>query len=601
MGQIQTSIDLYSKIDLHWTQEDEDFLRIAIDTHNQHRSNWVSILKKDHPEVLDWVWHRHPLLTDAYNISTHLYWLEHKLTEFPRCKVCGKPMSKDIDSYDKGYFRACDKFCGARDPERTQKCQHTCLDRYGSINYLSSKYGKAKRDAWLAKQGVTNAFQLESVKEKSKKSRKEHFGYEFTMQSPEKRKLASDNYKKKTGYSHQFCDPMVKAKIDKTKSESIAQGIDPRKKFKRNWRVKRYNSISTLSNEVVPLFTLEYFMQFDRKGQYHEPFDWHCNKCGHDFKAYLDQNLITREGRPARCLMCYPIDSGTSRYEHELEEFLVDECHVDVKMHNRTILDPLEIDCIIPSKKIGIEFDGLFFHSETNGKKSKNYHVFKTDEAERRAGYRLMHIFEDEWVNKQDIVKSRLKDILGIYGRKIFARKCIVKKIGRAISKSFIDANHIQGWCNCKVSYGLYFNTELVSVMTFGKPRFNKKHEWELLRFCSKIGYHVIGAAGKLLAAFEREFEPKSLLSYADRRWSIGSLYQALGFKLDHIAAPNYWYLRSCTCARLPRTDFQKHKLKGILKTFDPTLSEVENMRRNGYDRIFDCGNLVYVKVYVCS
>ena len=327
-------------------------------------------------------------------------------------------------------------------------------------------------------------------------------------------------------------------------------------------------------------------------------FDWHCNKCGENFKAYLDQNLITRENLPARCLKCHPINSGTSKYEHEIEEFLVDACHMDVKMHDRSILDPLEIDCVVPSKKIGIEFDGLFFHSEISGKKDKNYHVFKTDEAKRRANYRLIHIFEDEWVNKQDIVKSRLKDIFGIYSRRIFARKCAVKKVDRATSKSFIDANHIQGWCNSKVAYGLYFNDELVSIMTFGKPRYSKKHDWELLRFCSALGSHVVGAAGKLLAAFEREFYPKSLLSYADRRWSAGNLYQALGFKLDHVAEPNYWYLKSGICRRFPRVDFQKHKLKHILETFDPSSSEVENMHQNGYDRIFDCGNFVYVKQY---
>ena len=100
----------------------------------------------------------------------------------------------------------------------------------------------------------------------------------------------------------------------------------------------------------------------------------------------------------------------------------------------------------------------------------------------------------------------------------------------------------MQGAVNAKVNLGLFYEDELVSLMTFGKCRFDKKHEWEMLRFCNKLGYHIVGGAGKLLKHFERNLKPKSLVSYADRRWSQGKLYKALGFKLDHISAPNYWY-----------------------------------------------------------
>ena len=105
--------------------------------------------------------------------------------------------------------------------------------------------------------------------------------------------------------------------------------------------------------------------------------------------------------------------------------------------------------------------------------------------------------------------------------------------------------------------------------MTFGKSRFNKKYEWELLRFCNKLGYHIPGAAGKLLKYFERNYHPKSIISYADRRWSQGKLYKALNFQLDHSSAPNYWYFKSYTQENLEsRVKYQKHKLKNILENF---------------------------------
>ena len=134
--------------------------------------------------------------------------------------------------------------------------------------------------------------------------------------------------------------------------------------------------------------------------------------------------------------------------------------------------------------------------------------------------------------------------------------------------------------------------------MTFGKCRFDKKHEWEMLRFCCKLGYHVPGAAGKLLKHFERTYRPKSLVSYADRRWSQGGLYKALGFRCAGKSAPNYWYFKTRTNALLSRLNFQKHKLKGILENFDPAKSEAENMKANGYYRIYDCGNMVFEKTY---
>ena len=139
--------------------------------------------------------------------------------------------------------------------------------------------------------------------------------------------------------------------------------------------------------------------------------------------------------------------------------------------------------------------------------------------------------------------------------------------------------------------------------MTFSKPRFDKKHEWELVRFCNKCGYHVPGGASKLLKHFERQYNPKSIVSYADRRWTMNNgntLYDRLGFSLDHISKPNYWYWNTedRDYALYSRIQFQKHKLKGILEHFDESKSEVQNMKDNGYDRIFDCGNLVFVKKY---
>lgn len=145
--------------------------------------------------------------------------------------------------------------------------------------------------------------------------------------------------------------------------------------------------------------------------------------------------------------------------------------------------------------------------------------------------------------------------------------------------------------------FGLYFNGVLVSVMTFGKSRFSGKYQWEMLRFCCRLGYHVPGAASRPLRHFETKFKPVSLISYADLRWSSGNLYRALWFDFIGNSPPGYFFVKGDR--RYSRVAFQKHKLEKILKVFDLAKTEVQNMNDNGYFRVFDCGNAVFGRRYI--
>lgn len=289
---------------------------------------------------------------------------------------------------------------------------------------------------------------------------------------------------------------------------------------------------------------------------------------------------------------------GCSNEEQELYSFLLSFLpNTEIKHNDRLILNRLELDFYISNKNIAIEFDGLYWHND-DIQLNHRYHLNKTEQCEAK-GIQLIHVFENEWIFKQDIVKSRLKNLLGFYDKTVFARKCLIEKINNDEANLFLFKNHIQGPVNAAVHYGLKYNGELLSLMSFGKSRFSIKYEWELLRFANILGYHIPGAASRLLKQFEREIKPHSLVSYADRRWSIGKMYKAIGFKLDHISAPDYWYFNSYADPILKsRMQFQKHKLKDFLKDFDEKKTEVENMKMNGFHRIFDCGNLVFVKEY---
>ena len=214
----------------------------------------------------------------------------------------------------------------------------------------------------------------------------------------------------------------------------------------------------------------------------------------------------------------------------------------------------------------------------------------KTIECEDK-GIRLIHIFEDEWLNKREIWESMLRNVFHKITNKIYARKCTVKLVSERDKKIFLNGNHIQGNANSSVNLGLYYNDELVSLMTFGKPRINmggkdKDGYWELVRFCNKINTSVVGGASKLFKHFIEDYNPINIVSYSDKRWATGGLYDKLGFIHDHDSKPNYYYV--INNERKNRFGFRKDKL--IKEGFDKNKSEHEIMLERKIYRIYDCG-----------
>ena len=292
------------------------------------------------------------------------------------------------------------------------------------------------------------------------------------------------------------------------------------------------------------------------------------------------------------CNSCPKNRANESKAEMEIFEF-IKLYYIDAETKNRTLIHPYELDIFIPSKNLAIEYCGLYFHSEGMGK-DKNYHLNKLKLCQEK-GIKLITIFEDEWLNKKDIVISRLKSYLNISADEvIYARNCEIREIDTKTKDLFLEGNHLQGKDNSSVKLGAFYNGSLISVMTFSKPSIAKggifeEGKYELNRFCSKINIQVTGIASKLLKYFKDKFESVKIYSYSDRRWSIGNLYEILGFDFSHHSDPSYWYI--VNNQRIHRFNFRKNVLKDKLDNFDPNLTEWENMKLNGFDRIWDCGN----------
>lgn len=271
--------------------------------------------------------------------------------------------------------------------------------------------------------------------------------------------------------------------------------------------------------------------------------------------------------------------------QHSYEQEIIDFINIE------NITSKEEFDIYVPDHNLAIEFDELREHSQKNNK----YHLGKTELCKEK-GIQLFHIFENEWINpkKQIVWKSIISNKLN-RNSKIFARKTKVKEItDNKLIREFLDNNHLQGYCPGSIRVGLFYEDELVSIMTFAKSRFSKKYEYEMIRYCSKKFTNITGGASKLYKFFIDNYKPKSVISYADRRYSDGSLYKTLGFEFSHYSHPNYWYFKLPDTTLYSRIKFQKHKLANKLETFDGSKSEVENMIENDYLRIFDCGNVIY-------
>ena len=462
-------------------------------------------------------------------------------------------------------------------PEALKKKENTNLEKYGVKSLLCNKDFREK--SMLEKYGVKHALESEKFLQKMKDTNQENWGVPYTTQSP-----------------------VVIEKIKKSLQEKY--NVD------NVFKLREFQELATqvmLEKYGTPKYAQAHIEHLeDVNKEYWETHFYNKDIDAFDIDMCADYHKVSLSYVGVK-LREFNIDMRikySSKNEYDIKQYL-ESLNIDVLRRDWKIIGPLELDLYIPSNNFAIEFDGLAFHSSGKGIKTinknipNNYHSKKTQLCKDK-GVQLYHIFENEWVDpiKRDIWKSVLFNRVNM-SQKIYARNTILKVISNKEALDFCEENHLQGGCSCKVAIGLLQNNEIVAVMTFGKPRFNKKYDWELLRYCCKKYHTVVGGASKLLKHFRSNYKG-SIISYANLRWSNGNLYEKLGFTLLKRTEPNYFYFKvkheilPVDMVLHSRIEFQKHKLKGKLSNYDESLSEKENMYANNYRAIYDCGNLVY-------
>ena len=286
-------------------------------------------------------------------------------------------------------------------------------------------------------------------------------------------------------------------------------------------------------------------------------------------------------------------NSIISYSEKEIVKFIKSICDYEIIENNRDVISPMELDIYIPSKKLAIEFDGIYWHNELY--KDKNYHLDKTLACEEK-GIDLIHVFEDDWKYNQNIIKSMIASRLGIYQQKIFARKCEVKEISKDSAKRFFNENHLQGFVKCDYYLSLQYNNQIVQCVAITEKGWHDGNV-ELTRMVTKLNTQVVGGFSKLMKSIYNKYH-SSITSYVFRAWFNGKGYLKSGFKIKKINHPSYYYI--INNKKIHKSYFRKGNIKrlyekGLLKFYDENKSEHENMLENNIYRVYDCGTIKVV------
>lgn len=506
---------------------------------------------------------------------------------------------------------------GYKNCQKNCKCYLERLSKKVSDSKLS--YSDEQKNRILEKRkktlntryGVDNIFQLDDIKNVSRETKLAKYGdptyrnneqikatchERYGVDNPMKASLIRENYyrdfynrnfdeitkKIKQTKQEKYGDPNFSNRTQAASTNQLRYGVDnPAKsddvkdKISKKLRKRSYEH-HPMKYQMTPLFSIDDYVPGKK-------MLWKCNKCDNTIEG------MVWNGKFSRCTQCFPY--STSLEEQELYEFVREALPKDIEIirNTRDIITPKELDIYIPELSLAIEYAGLYWHSDRT--KAPEYHINKYKQCKEK-GIRLLTIYSDDFTERRDIIKSRLNSILGCSINRLYARKCEVRTVSSQESKDFLNRTHIQGWCVSKYRLGLYYDDNLVSLMTFSNSRFTK-NEYELLRYSSENNTTVVGGASKLLKAFLSltTDNKKNIVTYSSNDFGYTEFYKNLGF--DHISetAPGYAYYNFYNSGnrKISRNAVQKHKI--ILEEHELLMTEKEIMKSRGYERVYDCGN----------
>ena len=522
------------------------------------------------------------------------------------CPVCNNK-TKFIN-FNKGYSKYCCPGCVSKDSKVKEKKKQTIFNNWGVENpSQNAEIVNKKKMTMLSKYGVENF----NNREQAKQTCLDRYGVESTLSLKDVIKKADDTYTiKYGGRSNMVKQTVGKAKETKLKRYGnenfnnreqakqtclVRYGATtyPRRKKEKLPKPKKIITQSDIdarriaaskklaAEYVIDVFIRDNILYYKCKCPHLD-----CKFCADKFytsPAKISHNRHTNKIEPCTKLMPIRKDRISDTTIELYIKRILDDYDVQYESNNRSILKGKEIDIYIPSKNIAIECNGIYWHS----KKDIYYHSEKTEQCSNN-NIQLITLWEDQIKKSPEKIKSIILSKLGIYDDRIYARKCIIKEVPSKECNEFLEEYHLQGKVSSSVRLGLYYNNELVSVMSFGKGRkcLNSKVSYELYRYCCKACIQVVGVASKIFNYFLKKYKPELIESFSANDISNGNLYKYLGFeKLS--SSIGYWYIDKYM-NRYHRYKFAKYIL--VKEGYDKNKTEFEIMNERGFYRIYDSG-----------
>lgn len=428
-------------------------------------------------------------------------------------------------------------------------CKCEMCDKVNKIRY--SSYTTSKKNH--------NFYSCHSCSiEKMKQTNIERWGVSFVSQNKKIRDKQIETNKLKYGVEHYIMlDEVKKNAIEKSKNNDTKE--KRKKTYYEKYGVDNPSKCETIKKKIETT----------------------------NIERYGVKSPAMLEGTRSKYFESIIDSNHCSEFEREVRDYII-EIYKEEVIASYKYKGKKEVDIFLPNLKLAIECNGIFWHSEKF--KSKSYHLDKWLEL-NSSGISLINIWEDDWINKKPILKSILANRLGILKNKVHARKCQIRECKDAKEiRRFLDLNHIQGYVYSKFNFGLYYKDELVSLMCFSNKR-NEKSVNELTRFCSKIGYNIIGAASKLFKHFLDKFEKTEIVSFAGINMFTGNVYNLLGFTFLYNTKPDYWWV--VDNVRRHKSNYKKKNL--IAQGHDNTKTERQIMTDLGFYRVYGIGLSKYI------
>jgi hypothetical protein len=543
-----------------------------------------------YPKIYELLLSETSFLSATASFNERIFCIKHDILQIPKC-VCGKSVqySKAKRRYKKYCGDGKNSDCAKKGSAQNRRLFY--LDNYGVENVSQLSETKEKKKQTLKENyGVTSPLKNEKIKQKAQETWLKKYGVDNPGKSSEIRDKMANTCLTKYGVEHALQDGKIRNKIKKTNlkkygTENPFEAEEIKQKIRQTNTEKYGVENPSQSLEVQRLKDTKVFNSPGLEGttgSLANLYNRSRSQVLKIYKTYGEAALLSWLKRE----LTYT--ANPSAMELEVLEFVED--NYSGRIEKQYKIERKEIDIYLPELKLGFEVNGCYFHSDLY--KDKNYHQYKKDFF-RSKGINLIHIYDCDWINKKNIVKNIILNNLKIFNEKIYARNCVIREIQDVkLVREFIDENHIQGYTPGKIKLGLFHNNELVGAMTLSKPRYSKKHDYELVRFCTRKGTIILGGFSKCLKYFINTYSPKSIISYCNRDYFLGQVYEKAGFKLERNTNPGYFYIKNNR--KYSRVNFQKHKLSHKLEVYDSSLTESENMNNNGYLKIYNSGNSVY-------